>query len=292
MTTANHTPVPVAFVHIPKAGGSTLHSILDRQYRPETDIRCDIQKPGALDRMLALTPRQRAEALCIRGHMPYGTHVYMDRPVRYITMLRDPVKRFISKYRNIVRNPQRALDLNFPAADVGDLETFVEAQIERNAMNFQTRILAGYLDLADPVPPFAPLPADALDVALAHIEKDFAVVGVMERFDESLVLMKRELGWGNLNYARRNVGFRGPRPNQVPAALENRIRELNNLDVQLYRWALTQLDRQVAAQGTDFQEEVARTRKRAGRVHSLQKFYNQQPFKGLRRLARKIIRRR
>ncbi len=292
MTSARKTPVPVAFVHIPKAGGTTLHSILDRQYPKETDIRCDMQIPGVLERMLALTPEQRARALCIRGHMPYGTHCYMDQQVRYITMLRDPVKRVISKYRNILRNPQRALDLNFPTANVGDLETFTAMQVERNAMNFQTRMLAGYLDLADPVPPFPPLPDDALAKAMAHIQQDFAVVGVMERFDESLVLMKRELGWGNLNYARQNVGYRGPSPQKMPSATEDRLRELNHLDDQLYQYALQELDRQVAAQGPDFQAEVERTRNRAARVHSLQKIYNRQPLKGLRRIASKIIRRR
>ncbi len=292
MTSAPKTPSPVAFVHIPKAGGTTLHSILDRQYARETDIRCDMQIPGVLGRMEALTPQQRARALCIRGHMPFGTHIYLDQPVRYITMLRDPVKRIISKYRNILRNPQRALDLNFPSENVGDLKNFTDMQIQRHAMNFQTRLLAGYVHLSSPFPPFYPLPDDAYDKAIANIEEHFAVVGVMERFDESLVLIKRELNWGNLNYARQNVGYKGPSPAKIPSADEDRLRELNSLDDRIYQWALKKLDRQVAAQGPDFQVEVERTRSRAAKIHSLQKIYNRQPLKGLRHMARKIIRRR
>lgn len=279
----------VAFVHIPKAGGSTLHRIIDRQYPRRTILRLDMQRSDWPAVIAGISEKQKQEALCLRGHMPYGVHKFIARETRYITILRDPVKRFVSKYKNLLREPERAPELGIPLDRLGTLEDFTAFQVERNAMNFQTRMIAGYLDLANPLPPYPPLPADALEVALRNIERDFAVVGIMERFDESLVLMKQALGWGTLLYARQNVSYQGLKPAQIPQETLDLIRAHNSLDDEMYRWARAELDRKIEEAGAEFHADLRRTRNLSGLVFAAQQVYNKPPVKKLRSLARKVI---
>lgn len=272
----------VAFVHIPKAAGSTLHAVLARQYAPDRTLIFDLQRPQSRRMIADLTPLQKERVLCLRGHMPYGMHRLIEREVSYITVLRDPVRRINSKYRNLVRRPQRALEMGFPLERLATLEDFLDLQVERCAMNFQTRLIAGSVDPERPLFPYPePVPDSALQTAIGNIERHFAVAGLVERFDESVVLMKQAFGWGPLFYARRNVdqGAKGRPDRGIPEPVADRIRELNSLDCQLVDYVAARLDRQIQAAGEAFRADLGRTR-RAGRVlFSLQKLSRNPPVK-------------
>ncbi|MBU2500393.1 sulfotransferase family 2 domain-containing protein [bacterium] len=291
MTDRRQQTRPVVFVHIPKAAGSTLHAILAREYPRSRTVICDLHRPDAPEVLASLTPDRTDGALCFRGHMPYGLDRFIGRECDYITILRDPVQRTVSKYHNLVRRPERAEEMGIPAGRLKSLEAFLDFQQERNALNFQTRLISGWVDFQHPLSPYPePLPDEALRRAQANLEDHFLVAGLQERFDESVVLMKRALGWGRVAYPRRNVDFSRPRQDGpgLPGGLAERIRQLNHLDLQLVAFVGERLERRIGAEGEDFQADLERTRRLGGILHSLQRIANRKPVKTALKVGRRL----
>lgn len=284
---SNPTPRPVAFVHIPKAAGTTLHGILARQYSAGHTLILDVQRPGYRRHLDAVTEQQWASALCLRGHMPFGMHRRTGRDFAYVTVLRDPVTRIVSKYRNLKRRPERAREMAFPLDRLETLEDFIALQGERNAMNFQTRMLAGWVEPDAPLFPYPqPLPDEALDLAKANIEKHFAVVGLQERFVESVALMQLALGWRQVGIPRRNAAPAGS--DRYDLAVHDEIRELNHLDQALVVYAAQRLDEQIAAAGEDFERALMGIKSRSRVAENLQKFVRGSGLRRVGSLVRKL----
>ena len=86
---------------------------------------------------------------------------------------------------------------------------------------------------------------EMLERAKRNIEGHFAVVGITERFDESLILLQRAFGWRRVSYVSANVA-RGERPEPSPGALQLIARH-NRLDDELYRWVGERFDAAIAA---------------------------------------------
>jgi hypothetical protein len=279
------------FVHIPKAGGTTLHDIIDRQYPASAVRRCDMQHPGEMQAFLDLLEEERRGIRCLRGHLPYGLHRYLPRDPLYITMLRDPIERFLSKYRHNRRDPANASRIGMPAHRMRTVEDFIDLQIERRCMNFQTRMIGGFIDPARPEPPFDPLPDDALDAAKAHLRDRFLAAGLVERFDEFLVLLQRVLGWKRLYYARKNVDY-GRRDRELREDTRRRILALNAWDVELVRYAEALFDGRIRGQEASFRRDVERLRRVGVCIHRVQRLYYASPVRVLRAAARRCIGRR
>jgi hypothetical protein len=115
--------------------------------------------------------------------------------------------------------------------------------------------------LSDELSPTAPLPPSALDDAKANL-RGFALVGIQERFAESVVLLQRMLGVGPVSYL--NAHMSGPRAasiarpavEDIPEEQRALILEHNRLDVELYAFALQLFERSVAAAGPEFAGDV------------------------------------
>jgi hypothetical protein len=73
-----------------------------------------------------------------------------------------------------------------------------------------------------------------LDIAKENIMKSFSVVGLCERFEESLMLMANAFGWEIPYYENRKVSK--VRPTLEPGVV-NMIQEHNRLDMELYEFA-------------------------------------------------------
>src|SRR5207249_5331452 len=84
----------IVFVHVPKTGGMTLHSILSRQLHGVFAESMD-EVQAALN---ALDETELDRLELVAGHVPYGVHEFLRRPVTYVTLLREPVERVVSHY--------------------------------------------------------------------------------------------------------------------------------------------------------------------------------------------------
>jgi hypothetical protein len=149
----------IAFVHIEKCGGTTLIHLLRQAFGLD---HCDVIPhdrqsmlfhPSDLQRLLRLRPTTSS----IAGHsvrMEAGLH--NAYPVRYFTLLRDPVKRYLSDYQHIGKQFLLGKDPSF--------ERWLDLEFRHN---YQTRAIAG---------------EPSLDTAHSAIAENFACIGLVEQF--------------------------------------------------------------------------------------------------------------
>ncbi len=231
------------FLHIGKTAGTTMRRILRRQYATDEillirnrEVRgrgTDPSRPNreqTLEYFSELSERERARPRLIIAHTIFGLHRWVPGPSTYVTLLRDPVSLTISQYSYVARNPRHPLYENI-ASRYPTLDTYVRSGVALETDNSQIRAISG-----DTSTPFGGCTEAMLETAKANIEGHFAVVGLTERFDESLMLFRRAFGWSNLYYVKTNV-TRLAQKETVSSATRAFIEEQNHLDRELYRWA-------------------------------------------------------
>ena len=246
------------FLHIPKTAGTTLSRIIERQHR-RGEIYIIAQKvgpySGPVRHFRSLPPAQRRSFLLVYGHLPFGIHRHIPGPSTYFTFLREPYQLLRSLYRHAQRDPQHNLH--------HDLRQLTMRQaIEQGAAqlfdNFQTRAIAGaWHDL-----PFGACDRPLLEKAKANLRDQFAVVGVVDYFDEVLLLLQQRFGWCSVYYSRHNVAAPAHRPVPEDPETQAFVRQHNWLDLELYEYARELCQQQIAAAGPEFAQEVAQFRAR------------------------------
>lgn len=247
----------VVFVHVPKAAGSTLRNIMDEQYGAETVYRSDMHLyPNAFSEFRALPAEQIKNIRCLIGHLSYGVHEYLPGPVDYVTILRNPVDRFLSKYAYLHNNKWVAEQIGAEENQIESVEAFIELQIQRNTMNFQTRQISGYVDFLNPMTFTEPVTTDTLEIAKQNMRTEFAVVGLQDRFNESLLLMKHAFGWGNVCYQKKNVTSRPVLKSEISPKTRDLIERHNELDMQLLEYAQELFEERIQDYGPQFERDL------------------------------------
>jgi hypothetical protein len=215
--------MPDLFLHVPKTGGMTTLTALKWVYGP----RWVYPLPKEDDRLDPWfeqnAPGQIPSGAVLAGHVTYGVHRRFERPCRYLTLLRHPLRRFVSHYYH------RAL---FPESRLGrmSLREFAESDAPIATANRQTRFLSGR------EPDTAP--QEALAAAKAHLRRDHVAFGVTERFDDSLLYFQQRLDWSRPPfYVRRKVNPDRPPLEALPDNTLALLRRRHRLDRALYRWA-------------------------------------------------------
>lgn len=243
------------FVHIPKTAGMTLVRILERQYGPESVFFLDNDRLAESGRELESLSRTGTRPLrVVRGHVPFGSHRFVARPVTHVTLLRDPVARVVSHYRYVLRTPGHFLREAVVSRSIS-LEDYADSGLSCELDNGQTRLLSGAADSV----PFGRCGEELLAAAKQNLREHFAVAGPTERFDETLCLLKRRLGWTYCSYAPENVA---PEPGEGPSpAARAAIEARNRLDLALYREVVARFDERIAGEGAGFAEELAQLRR-------------------------------
>jgi hypothetical protein len=150
---------------------------------------------------------------------------------RYYTFLREPLRRCISHYQFSL----------YSGDDCGPFHQWVEANADH-----QTRMIAGEPDA---------------DKAIELLETKIGFVGLVERFNQSLVLWKRWTGLPRIHvgYCPVNVAGSNAVKKKVlsDAGSRERIRDLHRQDERLYRYCVEELyPRQVAAYGGALDDDV------------------------------------
>jgi hypothetical protein len=188
-----------------------------------------------------------AGVAAVAGHMGFGVDRFLPGRNVYLTMLRDPVERVVSHYRYLRANPHLSAH-DEALRGVGSLEDYVVASpLAELINNGQTRLLGG-----DVLTPGLPADEHTLERALLVVERADVLVGVQERFDESLLLFRRAMGWGYPAYRRENAGPGAP---ELSPGLVALIRDRNALDVALHRAAQRRVAADLSAAG-DVAEEL------------------------------------
>jgi hypothetical protein len=242
----------VLFLHLPKTAGVTLRQIVVRNYRPHSvETVSDIvgHREPALPTLPEIDEAVSEETQIIQGHMVFGWHTVLPRPATYFTFLREPVERVISQYHHIKRGPAWTLHELVRTENVS-LHEYATSERFLGQDNLQTRLLAGRKLLTEPCT------SEMLERAKCHLREHFTVVGLTERFDESLILLKRQFGWRLVLYRKRNVRRVSQADEVVDQATRQSIAGANAFDLELYEYARQLFEQQLANQRSDYQVEV------------------------------------
>jgi hypothetical protein len=233
------------FLHIPKTAGTTLNRIIEWQYSPFAIFTMDPYRIRATpERFKRLPEGRRRQLQVVRGHMLYGIHEFLPQGATYITMLREPVARVLSAYYFVLRRPLNPLHRKVKRERLG-VEDCLRLFPDRN--NLQCRFIAGVADTAID-------DQRLLDIAKENLAKSFSVVGLCERFEESLILISKAFGWRVPFYANQKVATTRPK---VEPKLADLIREHNRLDVELYEFGKNLFEETLLKNEDTLKEDLA-----------------------------------
>lgn len=256
---------PIIFTHIPKTAGNTMHRIIERQFMFRRGTIFSSGNIAKLNNLIAAPQKFRDRLILVRGHLYYGVHEYMKGPVRYFTVLRDPVKRAVSHYNFLFVGPRQPFKkiMHEKQYSIDDL---LENGLVLNMDNCHVRFLCGVKDI-----PFGGVTEEHLKMALDNLTNHYEVIGLAERFDESILLFAKAFNWSMPWYTNQNVNeqARVKFSELTPATIE-KLKYYNRFDQVLYEKGLELFQKQVAAAGPSFGEELERFKQentlRAGRT--------------------------
>lgn len=231
----------LVFIHIERAAGTTLDYILRRNFflshievRPLSKDSNGVFKPSDLKKTLRVNPALQS----ISGHSicPALSRLETIIPnVKYITVLREPIKRYISHYQYRVEKLNERI-------------SFEEYLDQEKFSNLQTKKIAGCIDLAK---------------AKKILKNRFFLTGIVEEFDEFLMLLKKKLipMHFNTSYSRVNVGNRSSLRKRLEKDFKSKhqseIIRQNQVDIELYKFVKQKLlPTQRAEIGRNLNEEV------------------------------------
>ncbi|MEO5718966.1 MAG: sulfotransferase family 2 domain-containing protein [Chthoniobacterales bacterium] len=251
----------LVFLHIPKTAGTTLNRIIEWQYNPLSIFTMDPYRIRATpERLKQLSEARRRRLRMVRGHFYYGIHEYLPQGATYITMLREPVARFLSAYYFLQRRPLHPMHRKVKTERIG-VEDFIRLTPQRQ--NLQTSLIAG---IKSP----GKCEESTLEIAKENLVKSFSIVGLSERFEESLMLIAKTFDWEIPFYENRKVSK--TRPKVEPSAVEM-IKEHNRLDLELYEFGKGLFEASLARKESEVREGLAalKTLQRPGSVESFYK---------------------
>ena len=185
------------FLHLPRSGGITLKQIINRQYENKEIIALKNSRESIAN-LDQLTKGEKQKIKCIIGHFPFGSHKYFYGESTYITMLRDPVDRIISHYYSAISREYHYLHNEVVQKNM-TLSEYVTSGISFEMENGCTQLLSGE-EKKIPIDINTPEAQQCIKTAKENLIKYFTAIGIVERYDESLLLFKRKLGWKNIFY--------------------------------------------------------------------------------------------
>lgn len=238
-------------LHIPKTGGVTLDTVIQQHFDLQT-IAPPLYTPLLLHNQIS--------ADFFESYTYYRGHVYFDLmqaligdPILCLTLLRDPTERFLSQFSYMQRLPDKFLKyhLGLTRQEVEDFEAvsldeFVfDSQMvhQPNYQNYQSRLIGSSFDFEEDDDPQLFLkaidtePPANLDLARKRLSQ-LTFLGLTERFQDSLFLLAYTFGWPpHLNPPRLNTAPTRLQQDQVAPKTLDKIREYNQLDIELYAYA-------------------------------------------------------
>lgn len=264
------------FLHIPKTAGTTLVQIIEQQF-DEREIARWLYPFRLFDK----PPGFFREHRYFHGHVEYAVMAsFLAKPPVVMTILRDPVERYLSQFGNHQRVPLSQI----PDTTSEVLNEFQHTSLRRfvydppegliplslNYRNMQAKMFAFELS-AEANKPLKELgmfrqsrtdiiPTPTLKQTQLRLH-EFAFAGLLERFQESLFLLAYTFGWPpTVEYQSFGAANQGQRPRQdeLELGLLEEIHSQNSLDRQLYDYAQRVFDSRLEQMGNELLERYGR----------------------------------
>lgn len=275
------TPI---IMHLEKSGGSTLKPVIVRQYR--TPYSIDPFGPKTPAYFMDLPEAERAKFDVIVGHLFYGLHRHVPGATRYVTMMRHPLPRILSSYAYMGQRGRKNSHLY--ATDQMPWATHLENR--RDDIRQLSRIVGGD-DTQIRQFRIHDLPENATDVAIEHLENDFAMVGLQEHYDASLLMMRYILNWTQpITYIRLNESKRRIKLDDLSLADQKLVKQAAEVEMPVYEYAKKRFEAQKEAYPGDIERDVAQFRADNERYAQRQALITRikTPFRAVRRSIRRL----
>jgi len=217
----------ICFCHMIKTAGLTLHYIFRNNYGFNY-VRTEKVNFTPDDLYTLLRLNRNIKAISGESLRSVTKLESICPDLKYITFLRDPIERYLSHY------------------NYGRLRNFHKLSLEerikiRGEMDYQVKFILGAQNRKE-----MDFKAGLKEIEKARkiIMNDFAFVGLVEKFDESLILMKKILNLRNfdLRYQRMNVTTKKIiTKDDIPNHLMKELEKANEVDYDLYRFVKKEL---------------------------------------------------
>lgn len=232
-----------------------MYDIISRQYPVEQ--RFAVRSIKQINNLTSLSEQQKNQIRILQGHLPFGTHRYLphSQGTDYFTLLRSPVERVNSLYHFILEREGHYAHKEIVQNNYS-LQDFVCSGLTKETDNGQLRLLGNKTN-AD----YGSLKVDDLAFAKAKLKEHFTVVGLTERFDETVLLLKKQYQWKWTFYRRKNVTKSKITVSDLDESTVNSIIRYNELDIELYNWAAQRFEQHIASLGNKFEKELTGYRK-------------------------------
>lgn len=215
------------FLHIPKTAGTTFTNILIEQYGNENYF----QFTGDIDQDLinfkSLPNDKQSQVSLFTGHAPIKTGLELADSIDVVTFLRDPIDRVKSFCQHASEGKSPYLLKDFPPEEF-DLSKFLSTPIFE-LENLQTKMLInkGRSAVRIQMPP-----SEAIDLAMDNLIRK-TTFGLVEYFDESLILFQQQYRWKLPVYSSSNKKDKNRLIEFKPHHID-KIKQLNAMDIELY----------------------------------------------------------
>lgn len=244
----------LVFLHVPKTGGTSLHEVLARNFKPEE--LC----PERLRFLDKVSEPDLHRYRFFSGHYFFDQLARIPEPKTIITLLREPRARLLSHYyyfkshtwEFIARIEKLGIDSPRRAKEL-DLYSYLQDPdpTERNYYdNAITRHLIGR-DYLNSEGNFVVEDAEALEIALDRL-RTAVRWAVLERYSNSKANLEHALGFVLPELLPRERTFESLESNSdfepvVKPPLDQRtealLRHCTRLDERVYSWALSHIDK-------------------------------------------------
>lgn len=256
-------------IHIPKAGGSTLDSILCRSF-PRTVDTTQKNQGNSLgqvpltyfkQRYLSIPGANRKNIQHIHGHScPSIADFLKTQGVTpsCFSLLRKPITQVLSSIsynfqvvhkKKILHKRELIVEFCRKLHNKGPLLN--NPQVHYLAHNEESDPQNVKFDRRD---------RKFLNTAKARIENDFVLIGLMERYDEFIVMLSKIMGWSfrEVLYVKQNVaqnlGIITITENDLPLEAKKELKKSIALDEELYQWAEDRFNKLIELYDNEFGE--------------------------------------
>lgn len=201
---------PIVFFHVPKCGGTTLNEILMYIYGDAQVLKI-YEEPSEKteQRYRELKLQRLRDYPIVTGHFSVG-NPELEENADCVTMLREPRSRLQSMYRYIRQVETHDLH-EIVCSRSYSIRDCIEQKISSDFDNGLVRQFSG---IGDEVP-FGEVDEAHFRQASKNLQNKFLIVGLQERFNESLWLFKTLLDWKWPFYIHANKTARIDEASQV-----------------------------------------------------------------------------
>lgn len=246
----------IIFSHIPKTAGTTLRHIIQYQFHPSEMFefyRYSHRPDKGISKFRNLSFRKKERIKFISGHLGFGIHSIFPYSCSYITILRHPIDRVLSYYSHLVRtgkNNARGKTIEEFILSFGGVRNSMVC----NLSGYTFRAQMGDLDIALEQARYS---SDTLDLAIENMKRYFCMVGILEQFDETCLLLQKVLGWKfPIGHIQSNKAKCQAMREEIPKRTLAFIEKHNELDLQLYEYAKMNFSKQTKRQGDEFASDL------------------------------------